>query len=288
MWYHNLYFLNCAAKDGATTPGLFANWSYNNIGTAWHGDYHMNYNTQQPFWATFSSNHLDKNLPYVNLIEKLMPVSKSWAKEYYENIKIEQLEIPVGKYKFDDYEIPNEAMGIYIHINPRSLKKAMQDVAIELTRKGFDGEIVNPVDFSLTAIQKRASNRRFHIYDFDSVEVSDVLKEIIDNDIVNLDCLSLIKTRGGFHLLLDYAKVNVKYKNFYNKMAKLNGLDGNASGDCLTPVVGCCQGGFTIVSTHNALEEGVLSSSDDNIPQLSKRGKVEAIKFAKGESRRYG
>jgi hypothetical protein len=159
--------------------------------------------------------------------------------------KIEQLEIPVGKYKFDDYEIPNEAMGIYIHINPRSLKKAMQDVAIELTRKGFDGEIVNPVDFSLTAIQKRASNRRFHIYDFDSVEVSDVLKEIIDNDIVNLDCLSLIKTRGGFHLLLDYAKVNVKYKNFYNKMAKLNGLDGNASGDCLTPVVGCCQGGFT-------------------------------------------
>lgn len=84
MWYHNLYFLNCSAKDGATTPGLFANWSYNDIGTAWHGDYHMNYNTQQPFWATFSSNHLDKNLPYVNLVEKLMSVSKSWAKEYYE------------------------------------------------------------------------------------------------------------------------------------------------------------------------------------------------------------
>ena len=83
MWYQNLYFLNCATKDGATTPGLFANWSYNNIGTAWHGDYHMNYNTQQPFWATFSSNHLEKNLPYVNLIEALMPVSKRWAKEYY-------------------------------------------------------------------------------------------------------------------------------------------------------------------------------------------------------------
>jgi hypothetical protein len=84
MWYHNLYFLNCATKDGATTPGLFANWSYNKIGTAWHGDYHMNYNTQQPFWVTFSSNHLEKNLPYVNLIESLMPVSKRWAKEYYE------------------------------------------------------------------------------------------------------------------------------------------------------------------------------------------------------------
>ena len=84
MWYRNLYFLNCAAKDGATTPGLFANWSYNTIGTAWHGDYHMNYNTEQPFWVTFSSNHLEKNLPYVNLIEKLMPVSKLWAKDYYQ------------------------------------------------------------------------------------------------------------------------------------------------------------------------------------------------------------
>jgi alpha-L-fucosidase 2 len=83
IWYHNLYFLNCATRDGATTPGLFANWSYNTIGTAWHGDYHMNYNTAQPFWVTFSSNHLEKNLPYVNLIEFLMDVSTRWAKEYY-------------------------------------------------------------------------------------------------------------------------------------------------------------------------------------------------------------
>ena len=84
IWYHNIYFLNCATREGVTTPGLFANWSYNNIGTAWHGDYHMNYNTQQPFWVTFSSNHLEKNLPYISLVEFLMDVSKRWAKEYYE------------------------------------------------------------------------------------------------------------------------------------------------------------------------------------------------------------
>lgn len=84
IWYRNLYFFNCAAKDGVTPPGLFANWSYNDIGTAWHGDYHMNYNTQQPFWMTFSSNHLEKNLPYVSLIESLMDVSRKWAGEYYQ------------------------------------------------------------------------------------------------------------------------------------------------------------------------------------------------------------
>jgi alpha-L-fucosidase 2 len=83
IWYQNLYFFNCSVKDGVNTPGLFANWSYNNIGTAWHGDYHMNYNTEQPFWLTFSSNHLEKNLSYVNLIEFLLPLSRKWASEYY-------------------------------------------------------------------------------------------------------------------------------------------------------------------------------------------------------------
>jgi alpha-L-fucosidase 2 len=84
IWYRNLYFFNCAVRDGVNTPGLFANWSYNNIGTAWHGDYHMNYNTEQPFWLTFASNHLEKNLSYVSLIEFLMPLSRKWAREYYD------------------------------------------------------------------------------------------------------------------------------------------------------------------------------------------------------------
>jgi alpha-L-fucosidase 2 len=83
VWYWNLYFLNCAVKPEATCPGLFANWSYLDIGTAWHGDYHMNYNTQQPFWVTFSSNHVDKHLAYVNLVEHLLPISRKWAREYY-------------------------------------------------------------------------------------------------------------------------------------------------------------------------------------------------------------
>jgi len=83
VWYQNLYFLNCAVKAGVTCPGLFANWSFDQIGTAWHGDYHMNYNTQQPFWVTFSSNHIDKNLPYVDLVWRLLPVSRKWAQQYY-------------------------------------------------------------------------------------------------------------------------------------------------------------------------------------------------------------
>jgi hypothetical protein len=83
IWYRNLYFFNCAVRAGATCPGLFANWSYRTIGTAWHGDYHMNYNTQQPFWVAFSSNHVDKHLAYVDLVDHLLPLSRAWACDYY-------------------------------------------------------------------------------------------------------------------------------------------------------------------------------------------------------------
>ena len=83
IWYRNLYFFNCATRPESTCPGLFANWMYKNIGTAWHGDYHMNYNTQQPFWVAFSSNHADKHVTYISMVEKILPLSRKWAKEYY-------------------------------------------------------------------------------------------------------------------------------------------------------------------------------------------------------------
>lgn len=60
---------------------MFANWSYLTIGTAWHGNYHMNYNIQQPFWLCFSSNHVDKHLAYVNLVDQILPISRRWAQK---------------------------------------------------------------------------------------------------------------------------------------------------------------------------------------------------------------
>ena len=173
MWYQNLYFLNCATKDGATTPGLFANWSYNNIGTAWHGDYHMNYNTQQPFWATFSSNHLEKNLPYVNLIEKLVPVSKSWAKNYYElpgayfphsayPVDMTMNAYPVPTWGWEIAETPWAVQGLWWHY--------LYSGDVEFLKNRAFGPIKAAVEF-LTAYMKRpeASGRqwkddKFHIF----------------------------------------------------------------------------------------------------------------------------
>lgn len=181
-----------------------------------------------------------------------MPIKgdKAQLKRFYSDKKyllrkLKQLEIGLGNYKFDDYGVPNEALGVYISVNPRSLKKAMRDVTNELIAKGFDGNVVNPVDISLTAIQRNPSKRRYAIYDFDGVDHTETIKLIKDLDIVNLEALSIIKTRGGFHLLMDYNKIDDKHKNAPSKMLDLDGVDKNASGDCLTPLVGCTQGNFT-------------------------------------------
>ena len=83
IWYQNQYVLACCLREGKVAPGLFGNWTSGKIGTAWHGDYHMNYNTQQVFWGVFSSNHVDQNLPYVEMVESLLPMSKAYAREKF-------------------------------------------------------------------------------------------------------------------------------------------------------------------------------------------------------------
>jgi hypothetical protein len=76
IWYWNQYWLACCLKPGKVAPGLFGNWSSGNIGTAWHGDYHMNYNTQQVWWGVFSSNHVEQHEPYTRLVENLVPMAE--------------------------------------------------------------------------------------------------------------------------------------------------------------------------------------------------------------------
>lgn len=83
IWYYNQYLLACCLREGKVAPGLFGNWTSGKIGTAWHGDYHMNYNTQQVFCGVFSSNHVEQNLPYVELVEKLLPMSEAYARDKF-------------------------------------------------------------------------------------------------------------------------------------------------------------------------------------------------------------
>lgn len=99
IWYRNQYFLACCLKPGKVAPGLFGNWSTGRIGTAWHGDYHMNYNTQQVWWGVFSSNHAEQHEPYTRLVESLMPMAE-W------NARV-QFGLPGAYFPHTAYPVPS-------------------------------------------------------------------------------------------------------------------------------------------------------------------------------------
>ncbi|HEX4168895.1 MAG TPA: hypothetical protein VHZ55_25810 [Bryobacteraceae bacterium] len=101
-WYHNQYWLACCLREGKVAPGLFGNWTSGKIGTAWHGDYHMNYNTQQVFWGVFSSNHVEQHLPYVDLVENLLPVSERYAREKFG--------LPGSYFPHSAYPVPSQVV----------------------------------------------------------------------------------------------------------------------------------------------------------------------------------
>jgi len=100
IWYRNQYFLACCLKPGKVAPGLFGNWSSGKIGAAWHGDYHMNYNTQQVWWGVFSSNHVEQHEPYTRLVENLLPMAEWNARQ--------QFGLPGAYFPHSAYPVPSK------------------------------------------------------------------------------------------------------------------------------------------------------------------------------------
>ncbi len=100
IWYHNQYFLACCLRQHKTAPGLFGNWSSGDIGSAWHGDYHLDYNCQQVYLGVFSSNHVQMHQPYVELVENLLPMSEKSAREGFD--------LPGAFFPLSAYPVPSQ------------------------------------------------------------------------------------------------------------------------------------------------------------------------------------
>jgi len=156
--------------------------------------------------------------------------------------KIRQLECAVGSYTSRGQSLPQESLALYITVNPRDLQKAAKNTLKELANvitENYNG--YNPHAIALSEIQKAYSRKEYLDFDFDHVEPKTVLEQLKDK--LNLNCLTVLKTRGGFHLLVKTDLIESQYKkSFYNSITEIPGCD--VKGDPLTPVPGCTQGGF--------------------------------------------
>lgn len=160
--------------------------------------------------------------------------------------KIKQLEVPLGSYMQGNLEIPQEALALYITVNPRNMYKATINTMVKLAESIRDNNVImNPHQEALSEIQK--SKGTTHYVDFDIDESNEEKLPSIIEEIklyVNEDAVTWLKTRGGMHVLINVSKINDKYrKTYFRDIAAMNGID--QKGDLLIPVVGTYQGGYT-------------------------------------------
>jgi len=159
--------------------------------------------------------------------------------------KIRQLEVAVGAYKTKDgMNIPQESLALYITPNPRNQEQAM----FTLMKKLIDIQQCKGINYnihaeSLSAIQKSCSRKVYFDLDLDSNDAENIVRNTLDYSKINKDCIHVLKTRGGVHLLIELEKVAVEFrKSWYLYMTSNFRID--IKGDNLIPVPGTYQGGF--------------------------------------------
>ena len=62
-YYLSHYVMGSCSRDPEFPPGIFGTWVTTDS-PAWAGDYHLNYNHMAPFYALYSSNHIEQADPY--------------------------------------------------------------------------------------------------------------------------------------------------------------------------------------------------------------------------------
>ena len=185
--------------------------------------------------------------------------------------KIRQLECPVGCYTtHEGLVIPDEAMALYITLNPRDMRKAafasIAGLAEMLRKQESQVDMdVNPHSEVLSHIHKAKARTVFVHFDIDVAIGSDVDVSVYDAHLNNIsnarkcnltteeihrrvvgivgkDAVTIIQTRGGCHVLIRPEKVVCETKNWHPIVARE--LKSDQVGDLMLPVPGCCQGGF--------------------------------------------
>jgi hypothetical protein len=82
LWYETLHARRSTYRHDTVPPGLFLPSTVQDY-SHWHGDYHLNYNFQEPFWGDYTANHLELGDAYFRGMDFLLQIGRKIAREYY-------------------------------------------------------------------------------------------------------------------------------------------------------------------------------------------------------------
>lgn len=161
---------------------------------------------------------------------------------------IQQLECPINTYiqhKGTSHNIvPQNALALYITVNPRSLSLATRSSLKKFVEMISDNPThkFNPVEFSLSELQRSCiSKKPWHIIDIDKKDVDlSVLPSILGSTPYRV-----LETRGGYHIMISLHEIdnNIK-KSWYNDIKSVFGEWLDQQGDIMIPIPGTSQGNF--------------------------------------------
>jgi hypothetical protein len=194
----------------------------------------------------FARNKYCKDIVHINSDKaqlKRFTSTKEWLFR-----KIKQLETEIGNYWQGNIPIPQEALALYITVNPRSQEKAAKATLIKLANLVTQPyNAYNVHQEALSETQKACSRKIYFDVDFDLDFGPNGMEAYMASapwkDAVNSEAVTLLRTRGGYHLLIRLDKIDESIKTtWYKKVSSLPGVD--IKGDGLIPVPGCTQGNF--------------------------------------------
>lgn len=84
QWYLEQYKLGATSRKGAPPISLQAIWTADNGRIPpWKGDFHHDLNTQLSYWPSYSANHLDEAMVYIDHLEKNRDNYRRYTKRYF-------------------------------------------------------------------------------------------------------------------------------------------------------------------------------------------------------------
>jgi hypothetical protein len=150
--------------------------------------------------------------------------------------KIEQLECPIGAFRFKEGIAPQESLALYITPNPRDMwKAAFRSIKQLATVLECEGKSSNPHQEVMSEIHRTCGNKVFIDFDVDTKDETIIRAAV---KLVDGHC-EILETRGGYHIMVKTkdAKAGFTEKLWYKQLT--------ADPNSMIPVPGCYQGGFS-------------------------------------------